>query len=65
MSGLFNKNMTPAEARNAFFSAVRGKSPAEIERIEEEFDTVSAEIIAKDLKENFGYMTSDYVRKAE
>ena len=59
--GLFNENMTPAEARIALFAAVKGKSEEEIREIEREFERFSSRIIQKDLEENCDYMTSDYI----
>ena len=50
MSHLFNENMTYAQARMAFFQAVRGRTKVEIEIIKQEYRSIIPIITKREIE---------------
>ncbi len=61
MNGLFNDDMSYAEAQKALFRYAAGKPTSEIERIKAEYYAIIDKITKRELRENAGCLTSNPV----
>ena len=59
MGNLFNENMTYAQARMAFFQAIRGKTKAEVEIIKQEYMSTIPIITKREIEKHNGWMARE------